>query len=323
MNSTTPVTGQARQRAGARRSDEGHDDARAGIGDGWNAAVEDALVFGHQRQVRHDVEGDAGRDVGGDVELAAIGEQAGIFAEGGHPERRLAADADAQRGRDLPLDAGAQTAAVGQAGAVVGQVERIGREGRQKARREEAGEGESELGEAFRLEHLYREDRRDADRDRAEALGEARGDEHLLEIDAGLAAAEHAADAIGRRERIEHVLIGRVHAAIAEHGHAPGGVPVDRHGIGEVRHQEVIVGAVDPRRLRNEGAGRGQAAGAGRGIAAEGHEHGHAAGDHVRQIDEAGRVDRKRHRVLRIGDAGAGLRLLHRAVARLEIAFRR
>ncbi len=202
------------------------------------------------------------------------------------------------------LDAAAQAAADRPVVALVGQVGRVGR-----ARRERR--------QALGLERLQGKGRRDAERKLAHPLGIIGRDEHLHQIDAGVAAAEDAA--CSRTAGVCRVLVGRVHAAIAVEGDADRGGGVKRLAVGHVGHEEEIVGAfhrAGAKARRDETGPRGR-------ITAIGHEQADAHLELPGDVGNTGRVERHRHGVLGIGYAGAAECVLHRAIAELEIALGR
>ena len=140
----------------------------------------------------------------------------------------------------------------------------------------------------------------------------ADGDQRLVEIDAGLAAAENARRAKGA---FDVAVIGRVHAAIAGDGDAQSGFAAQGNGVAERRDQENVAAAAD--------IAGGDQPRAGSVVLAGGIEDREIAADLVADIDEAGGVIGGGEGVLGIGRAGPGQSLVARAGAFDELAFGR
>ncbi len=145
------------------------------------------LIVRHHRDRRRHVDSNARLHARRNIEAALLGKKTAIVVELLHPDRRGAGETETHVGHDGPLDAGANPAADRDVVVVVGQVRRI--------------VGKPCKGaEARGLEHLQRKDRRDADGHVAETLGAGHRNKHLLQIDAGLAAAEDARAAAALRK---------------------------------------------------------------------------------------------------------------------------
>ena len=172
--------------------------------------------------------------------------------------------------------------------------------------------------EARRLEHLQREDRRNAYGDVAEALGACHRNEHLLQIDAGLASAEDARAAAALRHGPRDGWIGRVHPAVAVHRHRDGiepGIAFETPVAGDVGDEEPVEIALHLACRRKSGRARADH------LAPRTEERGGDIQLAVGMYD-AGRIEGCRRRIAAVGCARARQRLLPRTVAFLEIAFR-
>ncbi|MPL88733.1 hypothetical protein SDC9_34760 [bioreactor metagenome] len=269
---------------------------RPGIGrvaDGADVAVEDLLIVEQQRHIRARVIGEARGDRGGNVEITAVLEQVRIIVELRHLEAGLRRKAQRQLRRDLVLQARPETDAGGIIGIVPGNAE-----GREAARREA----------------LHRDRGRDAPGQPPHLLRIGHRQEQLVEVHPGLAAAKDtcAAAEIGT-VRVAHRRVGGVHPAVAIGREVQHRAVLQRHVVGEIRHQEVFVPAFH--------LARGDEAGAGAGVAAPRREHLHAQAELLPDRGHRGRVDRARHPVLAVGHARARHAALRDAVAQGKISF--
>ena len=253
----------------------------AGVADGVHFAVTDALDIEGPGQGRRGLVSEAHGVVGGDIETAALGEEAGILVERGHPQAGLVGRADLQLRGGLPgpTEPGATTD-----GAVV------------------AGSRDAELLETRGLEALPREDRGDAESmPTVGAPGPGRRDEQL----------GHVHGSPGRRPRRGRLkkrdLIARVHPAVAKDGQTIGDTVGERGLIAEVRDIETTVGVtVEGRAIGRDAAIRS--------------EPGQAELMAVRDLDQTRRVGRRGEGVLGESDARAAQALGLDAIAVVEIA---
>lgn len=174
-----------------------------------------------------------------------------------------------------------------------------------------------ERPEALGLEQLHGKDRRNADGHLAEALGTGDGKKHLLQIDAGLAAAEDACAAAALGESSRDGRIGRVHPAVPVHGHRDGiepGIAFQAPVAGDIGDEKPVAIALHLARRRE--AGRARA-----------HHPAPRAEKRSRDIDlvvgmhDARGIERSRRCIAAVGHAGAGQRLLARPIAFLEVAL--
>lgn len=189
------------------------------IGDGLDVAVVDLLHVGGQGQAVGGLPGQADAVVLRDVEAAVVGEQALVALELAGLDLRRPGHAEGQAVGEPASPAQAQTPAVGVVVAVVADLgRRLGHGG--------------EAADATRLEALPGIVEADAEAVAlTETPGQRRGDEHLAQVDAGLAL--HASEC---SKRIAAVV--GVHAAVAVHRQAECQALAELAGVAEFGDQE-------------------------------------------------------------------------------------